>query len=138
VADKVAGLETGRCLCGSVSYKIQGEPVFVAHCHCQSCRRFSGGAVATYVGVLRSQVKFDQTEHKCYESAPGIRWGSCANCGTSLCYEADWCGDEIHLLIGTLDNPERFVPQKHSFYSERIAWLHLDENLPGARESIDQ
>ena len=128
--DKVTRLATGRCLCGSVSYKFQGEPVFVAHCHCQSCRRFSGAAVATYVGVLRSQLTFTQAEPRCYESAPGIRWGSCANCGTSLSYEANWCGDEIHLLIGTLDNPEWFVPQKHSFYSERITWLHLgDERI---------
>ena len=129
---------TGRCLCGDIEYAFDAEPKFILHCHCQSCRRFSGGAVATYVGVLTSQVRFAKGELKCFESVPGIRWGSCERCGTSISYDADWCGEEIHFLIGTLDQPERFKPRSHSFYSERIDWLHIDEDLPKDPETLER
>ncbi|MEM7207858.1 MAG: GFA family protein [Pseudomonadota bacterium] len=127
---------TGQCLCGEVRFAFGGEPLFTLHCHCQSCRRFSGAAVATYVGVTKSDFKCEEGAISFHESAPGIRWGSCATCGTSICYEADWCADEIHLLIGTLDTPDRYVPQRHSFYSERLAWLDLASELPKSDESL--
>lgn len=123
-------VHSGSCLCNSIHYEVRGAPLWVAHCHCNSCRHFSGAAVATYVGVRREQVVFTGVERQIYESSPGIRWGSCPNCGSSITYEADWCPGEVHILLGTLDNPGDFPPQKHAFYAERVAWLQLDEQLP--------
>lgn len=65
-----------------------------------------------------------------YESSPGVRRGFCRNCGTPLSYEADRCGDEIHLYVSTLDAPEIFLPQAHVFYAEHIPWLELNDALP--------
>ena len=127
---------SGRCLCGNIHYEFSGVPQSIGHCHCQSCRRFSGAAVATYAGVLKTQVTFGKGELKRYESAPGVYWGSCPHCGTSLTYDADWCADEIHFLVGTLDHPEQFKPENHSFYSERIGWVHIDEDLPRESEVL--
>ncbi|MGE4611561.1 MAG: GFA family protein, partial [Paracoccaceae bacterium] len=33
---------TGKCLCGAVTYKVDGQPIVVAQCHCDECRRLSG------------------------------------------------------------------------------------------------
>ena len=38
---------TGRCLCGAQTYKIEGDPVVVAHCHCSDCQRLSGAGHST-------------------------------------------------------------------------------------------
>ena len=41
----------GHCQCRSIEYEFEGEPKWVMHCHCTSCRRAVSSAVATYIGV---------------------------------------------------------------------------------------
>src|SRR5262245_11032370 len=33
---------TGRCLCGAVTYSINGQPLGMGQCHCKDCQRASG------------------------------------------------------------------------------------------------
>jgi hypothetical protein len=49
----------------------------------------------------------------------------CGRCGTPLTYEGDRWPGEVHLLVGTLDHPERVTPRGHAFAEERLPWLHL-------------
>ncbi len=93
----------GRCLCGAVQFQAAGEPEWIGHCHCQSCRRNTGAAVATFVGFARDQVTYSAGERQIFESSPGVRRGFCAKCGTPLTYEADVIPGEIHLYISSLD-----------------------------------
>ena len=50
----------GGCLCGAVRYRCVGEPLWVAHCHCQSCRRASGSVVMTWAGFRGENYRFIQ------------------------------------------------------------------------------
>ncbi len=123
--------ETGQCLCGAITFEARGEPLWTAHCHCHSCRRSTGAPVVTFVGYLRSQCNYTAGNRGTYSSSPGVRRSFCPGCGTPLCYEADWCEDEIHLYISTLDAPEHFTPKLHVHLAERIPWLHMNDALPG-------
>ena len=125
-----ARVETGHCLCGAITFEARGEPLWVAHCHCHSCRRSTGAPVTTFVGYSKSQFSTTSGRRKTYNSSPGVRRSFCPDCGTPLCYEADWCPDEIHLYISTLDAPERFVPMLHVHVADQIPWLKLHDNLP--------
>jgi hypothetical protein len=120
----------GRCLCGAVRFETHGEPLWVAYCHCESCRRHTGAPVSVYVGFRRSQVEFSPEEPPCFESSPGVRRRFCSRCGTPISYEADDCEGELHLHVSGFDHPENFSPERHVFYSERLAWLHLGDDLP--------
>jgi len=120
----------GRCLCGNVQFEVSGKHRWVAHCHCHSCRRNTGSAVATFVGYAEDQVAYDRGERAIYESSPGVRRGFCADCGTPMSYESDRHPGEIHLYVSTLDEPDRFQPKLHVFYSERIAWMEIEDDLP--------
>ena len=121
---------TGKCLCSSIQFEVGGEPIWVAHCHCQSCRRNTGSAVATFVGFQREQLTYTRGNRKIYESSPGVRRGFCADCGTQLTYEADACQGEVHLYLCTLDNPENYVPNRHVFFEEHIPWFDTRDDLP--------
>lgn len=120
----------GRCLCGNLRFELRGKPLWVAHCHCHSCRRNTGSAVATFVGHKKEQLTYTRGERKFYESSPGVQRGFCADCGTPMTYEADRCPDEVHLYVSTLDNPGAYRPQVHVFFAERIPWMKLEDDLP--------
>ncbi len=123
-------ITTGKCLCGSIKFKIHGDPMWVSHCHCQSCRRNTGSVVATFVGLRKEQLSYTTGSRKFYESSPGVQRGFCADCGTPLTYEANWCEGEVHLYISTFDNPALFTPEKHVFFKEKIPWLEISDHLP--------
>lgn len=131
---------TGGCLCGDVRYQVDQAPVWVGHCHCWSCRRNTGSAVATFVGVSGASFKVLCGTRSFYESSPGVRRSFCARCGTPLAYEADKFPGEVHLLIGTLDDPNSFRPQFHVHCAERIPWFEIRDGLaryPGSTLEAD-
>ena len=121
--------KTGKCFCGNISFKTVGDPLWVAHCHCNSCRRNTGAPVTTFVGFNKQQVSFDG-ERAFYASSPGVRRGFCAQCGTPMTYESTHVDDEVHFYISVMDDPESFVPERHVFHAEHIAWLELYDELP--------
>jgi hypothetical protein len=123
-------VHTGRCLCGLVSYRTHGAPLWVAHCHCNSCRRHTGSPVATFVGFDTTQVEFGSRDRSIYESSPGVRRGFCARCGTPVSYESDRTGNELHLYVCTLDDPQNFVPTAHVFHAEHVPWFEIHDALP--------
>lgn len=120
----------GKCLCGNIQFRVEGEPAWVGHCHCHSCRRNTGAAVATFVGFSPDQVTYTTGERQIYKSSPGVRRGFCANCGTPLTYEADKFPGETHFYISSFNQPEKFIPQFHVFYAERIPWFEIADDLP--------
>lgn len=129
---------TGGCMCGAVRYEATGEPLVVGHCHCSSCRRHTGAPVVTFVAFEVNQIEFPQGNRKIYNSSPGVKRGFCDQCGTSLTWEGEWeeVSDKgiIDVHISTLDNPDAYMPDRHWFHSERIAWFDVADDLPRYRE----
>ena len=39
---------TGKCFCGSVEVVATGDPLTMGHCHCTSCRQWSGSPVNAF------------------------------------------------------------------------------------------
>ena len=123
---------TGGCMCGAVRYEASGEPFSVAHCHCHSCRKHTGGPVVTLAGYLKDQVRFSGAERSLYESSPGALRAYCSRCGSPLTWEGDGgdLGPIIELHLSTFDEPEGLVPTAHAFYPERLPWFDIADDLP--------
>ena len=120
----------GGCLCGAIRYTAAGTPLWVAHCHCESCRRSTGAPFAAFVGYPHAAVAFPTGTPAVFESSPGVRRSFCARCGTPIAYAADRFPGEIHLYSCTMDEPERFQATGHVHVSEQLPWLHLADGLP--------
>ena len=116
---------TGRCLCGAVRYRAEGAPKWIANCHCEGCRRATGAPMASYAGFAAERFAYTAGAPSRFASSPGVTRSFCGRCGSPLTYEgARWPG-EVHVLIGTLDRPEDFVPTRNAFVEEKLPWLHL-------------
>lgn len=120
----------GGCLCGRVRYAVSGAPAWVAHCHCQSCRRATGTVMASFAGFLKPRYAVVQGVPGAVQSSPGVRRRFCPDCGTPLTYEAERWPEETHIHLATLDQPAAFWPTSHVFTAEAMPWLKLDDGLP--------
>jgi len=130
---------TGGCMCGAVRYEAVGEALDIGYCHCHSCRRHTGAPVVTFVVFEADNVHFTGRERSIYESSPGVARAFCGQCGTPLTWEGDYGKHVIiEVYISTLDDPDSFVPDRHWYHEERIAWFDVADILPRYRgESID-
>lgn len=121
---------TGHCLCGAIRLEFSGRPLFVAHCHCNDCRRNTGAAVATFVGVKAAQLRWLSEPPAAFASSPGVRRTFCTACGGALTYEGNKFPGEVHINIGVLDRPGDFEPRAHVWASQKLGWLHLRDTAP--------
>ncbi len=120
----------GGCLCGAVRYVGRGAPNWVAHCHCQSCRRASGAVILTWAGFPGGNYEVTRGSPRFNGSSPGLRRSFCSACGTPLTFESERFPGEVRITVGSLDHPDALPAQGHVFTEEQIAWLHLDDDLP--------
>lgn len=116
----------GGCSCGSTRYRVTGAPLWVAFCHCKSCRRATGAPVSAYAGYDQKQLLWSGQRPGSYSSSSGVRRRFCSTCGSPLSYESTRWPGEIHIHLGSLDQPERLEPSGHAFASERVPWLRID------------
>ena len=119
-----ASLE-GGCLCSRVRYQIDGIPEHVGHCHCESCRKATGAAFATFMWVETDQLTWLGEAPKSFRSSEIARRGFCRTCGTAIYFQYDAERDkgwDIH--VGSLDNPGAVTPKSHVWYPKH------DKNSP--------
>jgi len=95
----------GGCLCGAIRYRATEEPLHVAHCHCESCRRSTGAAFATGVFFPVEAVSWEQDESFSYRSSESFARLFCSHCGSSVAQHNLTTGT-MWVLAGTLDHPE--------------------------------
>ncbi|HTV52031.1 MAG TPA: GFA family protein [Steroidobacteraceae bacterium] len=51
VARRAVGAARGACVCGTVSYEVDGPFDVLSHCHCSMCRKHHGSAFASFVSA---------------------------------------------------------------------------------------
>jgi|ERR1700730_4868260 hypothetical protein len=54
----------GGCQCGEIRYRLIGEPVWLAVCHCNECKRQSGGVFGMSLRMHEADVKLISGEPK--------------------------------------------------------------------------
>ena len=121
---------TGRCLCGACGFAYSGAPRFMAHCHCESCRRATASAFTSFIGVPDGQWRWTGQSLRDYASSPGVTRSFCPTCGAQMAYRASKFPGEIHFYAALLDEPAHFVPTMHVHSDEMLPWIHLADDLP--------
>ena len=129
----MSGSYQGGCLCGNTRYRVAAEPFSVCFCHCESCRRASGGASVPWASVAKKDLEFHGADPVRYSSSDGVVRTFCRRCGTSLTYEQT-AEDSIDMTLATLDEPGSLTPTCHIWVSDKPTWLNISDGLPQYQE----
>jgi hypothetical protein len=121
---------TGRCLCGAIRYRVTGPPQATSLCHCDSCRRSTGGPSLAWAIFPERMVEVTTGELAIHESSPGVERGFCARCGSSLTYRRADRPGLFDVTTASLDDPEAFPPNKEIWVEERLSWIAPNPALP--------
>ncbi|MFK7751670.1 MAG: GFA family protein [Sedimentitalea sp.] len=96
---------SGGCLCGAVRYTVNKPISEIAVCHCQMCRKHSGGLVLA-ADLEKGDVTWSGTDNiGVFASSEWAERGFCKTCGSSLFWRMS-DGEMLSLSAGTLDSFE--------------------------------
>ena len=123
----------GGCLCGAVTYKISGEPIFVGHCACENCQKATGGGHSSIAAFPEASV----TEHGALtsfaatgDSGEPITYQFCPTCGSRLFTRATVMPNVMMVTLGTMETTADLAPQMMVYGKRRRAWDHVDPAIP--------
>ncbi len=132
-------MQTGRCLCGAVTYELTGDLIATAVCHCDHCQRQSGGAFSVNLIVHESQLALSG-ELTTYEERGElgddvhVRRRFCPECGSPIVSELSKTSGVIAVKAGTLDDRSAVLPNVEVWCADRQPWV----TLPGMAVSLDR
>lgn len=116
----------GSCLCGAITYAVDGPLRPVVACHCNQCRKTSGhyvsatsarGADVTISGAVRW-----------FQSSPEAQRGFCPTCGSNLFWDR---GDgHLSIFAGTIDGTTGLTTRGHIFCADKGDYYDLPEGVP--------
>jgi hypothetical protein len=119
----------GSCLCGAVTFDVNGALPPPDACHCSACRRHSGHVFVS-TDVPRASVTIRGAEHVTwFHSSERVRRGFCRTCGSSLFWDPidrDWIG----VAMGAFDLPTGTHLAIHVHVSEKGDYYDIDDGLP--------
>jgi hypothetical protein len=132
----------GGCGCGSVRYRVAGEPIFVNNCHCRQCQQQTGSTsvVNAFYEADRIEVLSGALSENTVVAGSGglhiiVR---CAACGVALWSHYPRMGrNGSGLRVGTLDDPAAFTPDAVIFTSEKMPWVALPDDVPAFKTTYD-
>jgi len=124
----------GGCLCGAVRYECSGDTEAASYCHCDDCKKATGGPYTVGVLVEAAKLRIICGRVKGYtttaDSGRKITREFCPSCGSPLFTRAEKCPNLVFLKAGCLDEPELIKPSCQTWTKRAVGWAYIDEKLP--------
>ena len=122
----------GRCECGRVQYRVEGELVDLCHCHCSICRHLHGAPFVTWGGIKRDDFNYTSGEEnlKTYPFSENSDSLFCGNCGSRILVD---CKPETHMLyitLGSVNGDINCPAGFHQFVGSKAPWYEITDDLP--------
>jgi hypothetical protein len=122
-------MTSSSCLCGNVTWDLDGPLEFMSHCHCSRCRKTHGSAFGTYVAGPADGFKLRGGEHvRRFESSPGFFRNFCTRCGSVVPGEP-WQG-LLFTPAGNFNDDPGVRPLGHIFIASKAPWFEIEGDLP--------
>jgi hypothetical protein len=123
----------GSCLCGGVRFEVTEPFERVSACHCEFCKRISGGygTVSGRVPTSAIRVFEGQDLLRSYTPDGGSAKTFCSTCGSNL-FGGGWPESESSSVrLASFGLGYERKPEAHTFVRSVAAWEILpDDGLP--------
>ena len=120
---------TGGCQCGAIRFALSAAPTRVSLCHCRMCQKATGAPFASLADIPGENFAWTRGTPSSFKSSSIAERDFCAACGTPLSYrKID--GDNIEIMTGAFDRPDRMVPTLQFGTESRLGWIGNIAHLP--------
>jgi hypothetical protein len=127
------GRPRGSCLCGAVTYILDGQPIKHRYCHCGRCRKGRSAAHAANLTTGVDGVRFTRGEERLTTyKVPGARFFTnvfCRDCGSPMPRRDVERGIGV-VPMGSLDDDPGVRPTGHIFVRSKASWFQITDDLP--------
>jgi hypothetical protein len=120
----------GSCLCGGVKFEVAEAPATLRHCHCESCKKLSGGAATVNGRVPSSAIRVLEGQEllRTFQPVEGSAKTFCVACGSNL-FGGGWPDSEIASVRATaLDDAFAARPSAHIYVRSVAQWETLPDD----------
>ena len=126
----------GSCLCGEVTFEIEGDFEKFYLCHCERCRKDTGSAHAANLFTSTAKLRWLSGQEKAktfnFRSEGHIKC-FCTNCGSAL-PNIQMDGKLLVVPAGSIDSNVGIKPQGHIYYANKANWDNELEKVPTFEE----
>ena len=122
-------MHKGSCLCGTVTFTIEGDLASPDACHCSQCRKQSGHVWAS-TNVPEDRIAIEGADNLTwYQASEKVRRGFCKTCGSYLFW------DPIHqprlaVAMGAIDAPTGTKLGIHIFTADKGDYYDIADGVP--------
>src|SRR5712691_6966392 len=120
----------GRCLCGGVKFEVTEAPYTLRYCHCESCKKLSGGAATVNGRVPSTAIRILEGQEllQTFQPAEGSSKTFCLACSSNL-FGGGWPDSPVaSVRATTFDKPFAARPSQHIFVGSVAAWETLPDD----------
>jgi len=118
----------GRCLCGAVTYTVDGPLRDVTNCHCERCRRHTGNFMAATAADM-TDVVISGEALRWHDATDTVQYGFCGECGSTMFWRAADRPESISIAAGTLEPPTGLTTTSVLFTAIASDYHRLDDTI---------
>jgi hypothetical protein len=122
----------GGCLCGSVHYTSDAEPLMTVICHCKNCQRQTGSSFSTNIAIPRGALNIEG-ELAVYadtgDTGNAVIRYFCQKCGSHIFNNSETLDTLTILKAGSLDDTSWVRPTMEVYCDSAQEWTKTNEQL---------
>ena len=123
---------TGSCLCGSVNYKSNSDPLVIQNCHCDQCRKATGSVYLTNLFIKEENFEITgEVNNYTHLSDAGNNMTKyfCPNCGSQVFGKNSGRPGIITIRAGTVYEKDIIKPIRNLFLKSKVPSTPINSNL---------
>jgi len=129
----------GNCLCGDITFRIEGAIQHTATCHCVQCRKVSGHFWSSLTTSQDDLILESGEASLTWYPQKNAERGFCVICGSQLFWRMVKPDDgTVDVALGAIDGPVGERVRSHLYADEKGDYYDIPEDavvFPGARVS---
>lgn len=122
-------MHSGSCLCGAVTFEIEGALQPADACHCSQCRKVSGHFWSS-TDVAESNLRLTGADRLTwFQPSERAKRGFCSVCGSALFWKSAF-KDSIAVAMGAIAAPTGTRLGHHIFVADKGDYYDIADGLP--------